>query len=242
MKTTNTSNLAEKLAGTGCALSAVYLLPAAGVQAADVVGGTVSVDLGDGLVYWDVDGNGSDDFVLVGRSTYAYLDTYDLSASTSLGGRGMVQTTGQTNDVLQNLSTGFDVGPSLAAGYQWGASQQDLRTIVTSSTVGFDAALGGFVGGDNQYFGFRFVRAGQTHYGWAEINIRISAPPFGFTIEQWCWNDEPNEPVTVGECDPSSPIEPTAVPVNSLPFVGLTLLGLGGAGLRELRRRRKQTA
>lgn len=235
----------EKLAASGCALSAIYLLPAAGALAVPVENtGSITFNLGDSPVYWDVDGNGSDEYILTDLGGGAgFLDSNDYSnGSATLGARGMVQVPPATSsDLFSPLSPGFSVGASLATGYVWGSSPQGARTIVSSggTQVGFDASYGGFVSGGDQYFGFRFDRAGQTHYGWAEINIDTSGAPGGFTIVRWGYEDQPDTPIAVESAAPPAPGEAKAIPVNGLPFIGLTLLGLGAAGVRELRRKRK---
>lgn len=237
----------EKLAALGCTLSSIYLLPAASVQAAVVVNNTpITFNLGDSPVFWDVDGDGNDEYMFhAGTGTYssysANLDTFNTFASTSLGGRGMVQATTATGgDDLAPLSPAFMVGPSLVSGYLWGSSQQTYRTVVSSggTQVGRDFDDSGFVGGGAQYFGFRFDRAGQTHYGWAEINIDLSGAPGGFTVVRWGYEDQPDTALPVaGGATPAAPATP--VPVGGFPLIGLTMLGMGAAGLRELRRRRK---
>jgi len=244
-KQAKSAGLNEKLAATGCALSAIYLLPAATVQADAVVNtNSITVNIGDPQAFWDVDGDGSDEFELhtgaVGGSSYsALLDTYDSFNNVSLDGRGMVQnTTNTSEDLFAPLSPGVSVGPSLATGYQWGSSQQTWRTMIASSgsAVGGDAASSGFVSGGDQYFGFRFDRSGQTHYGWAEVSFDTSGSPGGYTIVRWGYEDQPNTAIAVGGGATSAA---TPVPVGGLPVIGLAMLGLGAAGLRELRRRRK---
>ncbi|MCG8428673.1 MAG: hypothetical protein MI754_15065 [Chromatiales bacterium] len=168
-------------------------------------------------------------------------------APNPLNGRGMVQASPERPGRPQKLSDGFMVGPSLASGYSWGASGLQYRVVVYSTSgsgdVGNDMQNGGFVGGGSEYFGFRFESNGQTHYGWAEIDINASTAPFGFTITRWAYEDTPDTPIAVGAVAPTAPSsQPVSVPVGGAPMIGLTMLGLGAAGLRELRRRRKSKA
>lgn len=206
---------------------------------------SLSFGIGDAQIFWDVDGDGENDFTLFGyNNLFGFLDTYDSPNSESLNGYGMVQTATGADDGFAPLSQNFVVGPTLGSSYRWGSPQMTYRTIVSSSSgsgscrVGSDADLSGFIEGSDQFFGFRFKSAGQVHYGWAELTINPT--DCSFTIEQWMWDDTPDTAVRVGETGSSAPALP--VPVSGPGVLGLTLLGLGGVGLRELRRRRKSAS
>ena len=77
-------------------------------------------------------------------------------------------------------------------------------------------------------FGFKFQIDGNDHYGWADATLDLDDSTLIFTIEEWTYNDEPNQEVHV------------PVPASIVPAI--TLLGLGAAGVRRMRRRQAQAA
>jgi len=235
---TSTSRHTAKLALGSVSVSALYLIPGAagaGIVHIDNDQKTISLtDPTDTQVFWDVDGDGNNDFVLY-KSDSLYLDTYDTLNGSALNGRGMVQKPGQGQDVVQRLGSSFQVGPTLAAGYQWGASQQTLRTVVSSSgtSVGNDLNAGGFTAGLN-LFGFRFENASGVHYGWAELNIVLSGANASFTVTQWAYDDVADTGIHVPDTGAAG------VPEPSTP--ALALLGLGAAGVARWRKGKRADA
>jgi hypothetical protein len=208
----------QKIGMVAGSVSALYLLPSAANAAIIHVTTPLSVSLGSGGdILWDVDGAGGSDFRLF-ASTSIYLD------SDGLNGRGMVQTTQGSYDDLQKLNTGFNVGPTLAAGYQWRSPGQASRTVMTSGgNIGYDFSNGGFTSPGTGYFGFRFESGGNTFYGWANIDIGQTTPGT-VTITEWAYNNTPNGTISVSTPESTS---------------SLALLAFGAAGVYRWRRNRK---
>ena len=92
--------------------------------------------------------------------------------------------------------------------------------------TGYAFARGGWSLGDTGYFGFKFTKDGNTHYGWAEMTL--SSTDAEFTINEAWYNDTPDGSVTVG-----------VVPEPAEVGLGLGVLALGAAGLRRMRENRK---
>ncbi len=97
-----------------------------------------------------------------------------------------------------------------------------------------------------QYFGFRFDIAGQTHYGYAEFKAVVPNPGSFYchfpdpkclllqvTISRWAYNTDANQGLLVEPFNDS-----TAVPGP----IGLAGLAAGAAWTRKLRRRIKAAA
>ena len=61
-------------------------------------------------------------------------------------------------------------------------------------------------GGGDKYFGFRFKRRGEWHYGWARVSMPADAS--SFTIKDYAYEEMVNAPITTGSG--STGIETTA--------------------------------
>jgi|GEM_PF-1295734 len=158
------------------------------------------------------------------------------------------------------LPSSFNVGPTLAGTYTFGDNPvQNIRHLLsrTNSTSSYGASVinrsyfgardlvtsgGGTAGGGLHIIGFRFDPGDGLHYGWAEVDIDLMGE--SVEIVRWTYNDEAGQPVHVAtEAGPVMP--PPGVPeVSPLATMvpGLTLLGLGAAGVRRLRERRRAEA
>ena len=212
-------------------LSALYLLPAvAQAGVVYVTGSPITLSLTDPVgttVSWDVDGINGPEFEVF-RASFGGSQSIQIAsvnaAFTPLNGRGFVGP-GVNDDNVQALHGSFNVGPTLAA-YAWGVSAYRYRNAMYDvgggAQIGYDMV--GFVAGQDGYIGFRFNTPGGFEYGWATINIDPTKQRV--TIKDWVYNDTPNAPVHVPE--PST--------------AALTLLGLGAAGVRAWRARKKPAA
>lgn len=222
-----TSSWTTRLATATGTLAAVALSPAAGKAAViKVTGSPVSLSLtaGDGATsFWDVDGDGSNDFRLFNDGPTMFL------GSDGSNGRGLVAPYPNTDNVIA-LNTSFNVGPTLASG-AWGFGSYTSRNIMKgpNASIGYDFdSYDGFGQGDN-FFGFRFEKLGGLHYGYAIVNF--DSPNATVTISRWGYNDVADGIAHV-EADPS------AVPGP----IGLAGLAAGAAWTRKLRRRIKTAA
>ncbi len=167
------------------------------------------------------------------------LDSVTYPHSARLNGQGMVASSNSVARSLifmQRLPKGFYVGPTLATynsyrpGYppQWGF-HPPIHVALARDTV---SQYGPLVlrRGDN-YVGFRFSNGidQQKLYRWAVINIDVTPGSGGVTIKEWAYSDIADTPIYTAD-----------VPEPSTP--ALTLLGLGAAGLRAWRARKKAQA
>ena len=200
---------AAALAGSTAAIAAASPSADAAVTLAN---GIPSPTIGFGLQIsfsWDVDGVNCTDFALSAFQSYGYFQ------SRGLNGRGVINDRNTLTDNAYNLPLGFNVGPTLSGDYFWGPGQE-RRTMTSLGGVGlgFD---GGIWNSDQNYVGFRFDSGGNTHYGWAQLNLASQQ------IVAAAYNDTPDAPIMVGQ-----------VPEPS----NLALLGLGIVGLSMMRRRK----
>jgi peptidoglycan hydrolase-like protein with peptidoglycan-binding domain len=220
------SGLAAKLSIAAGSLSAIYGAPT--VAEASPIGVTgspvsLSIDATAGTtVAWDVDGDSVRDFELFLYATTSSSYRSIFLNSSGLNGRGLVAPSGGTD--VQALLSGFGVGPTLA-NYAWGSGSYAYRNALSSYnssiSVGYNFAPNGFADAVDGFFGFRFDKAGQLHYGWAVINVDTAARTV--TIDRWAYESQANTGIAVPEPATSS----------------LVLLGLGALGVRGWRARRR---
>ena len=234
---------------TAGSLSAIAFAPAAAQGAVvHVTGSPVGVAMSDAhltSVNWDVDGTDGADFNFL-RYDFGSLKVILLGSmvlpGTSQNGRGMVGGNPWTDNVLA-LQQSFSVGPTLAAGYEWGTGSVSgflTRNAMNDFDTGNPGGPTYYIGydfipsfniGDN-VFGFRFLDGNDAmHYGWANINFDTTNGMVSIT--EWAYESTPDTAIHV----------PGAGDVVPLPGAhALGLLGLGAAGLMKWRHRRKEQA
>jgi hypothetical protein len=235
---TNKKNYKQKIALAAGSLSALALqVPESDAAVVHVTGSPVTMNLNaanGSEETWDVDGDSVRDFFLKkfdNPGSYGGGNERIHLSSLSANGEGFVNAAGNPNGAdIQRLNTGFAVGPTLAAGYFFGTSTTSRRVL--SGTAYPVAFFGpnpqGFSSGQDGFTGFAFETGGDTHYGWATLNIDLTLPGT-VTISQWAYETSPNTAIAVG-----------AVPEPS--SLALLALGAGGVAAWRLRKKRKNTS
>ena len=183
-----------------------------------------------GVVYWDIDGGGSNDFKFSLTSS-SFFSTYYSSTSINsqlsvgeLAGRFAYSSAGNSN-ALQKLDSGTSIGTYATSPFIFRANGINAAMLSAYSSSVYPMAFlsnGGWNSGDTGYFGFQFTDNGDTHYGWAEMTV--SSTIAQITINEAWYNDTPDADVIVG-----------AVPEPAHIALGLGALALGAAGLRRMR-------
>jgi len=225
------SRLGRKLAAlagatgavTAGTAEAVTYTPTAGVAVAQNITGfsfvsDADVTLGDlrppasaGFVYWDIDGDGGDDFYLRNVNNYAIFGPQQTN-NAMIGQRGEGIT-------ISNLATGAGVGLA-------GPWQNSLAYATVNGTRR-EPGLQNFPTNVSGQFGFRFTSGSDTFYGWGSLVPDLLAPGQGFKITEAYYHSTPDAAIDVG-----------AVPVPEPS--SMVLLALGAAGLTAWRARRGQ--
>ena len=171
----------------------------------------------DGFHFLDVDGDGTNDFVLMNGGMFAML-------TESNGGRFVAPNEVQY-DGFAKLSFGFVVGPTMS-GYKFFEKAQRYITVTDRGGIGYDLYLNGWAMGQTGFFGFKFTSGANTYYGWGEIAIDLpehGTVGHGFKFTQ-LYYDNTGAPIRVG-----------AIPEPST--CALALLAAGGVAAYRARRR-----
>ena len=233
-------SLSQKLAVASGAAAAFAGVAAPQSAEAGLVQSTtlpMSPPASSGFNYWDVDGDGTDDFRLRNlRATQATL--------AQLGAAQFVSPASRVNQGFAKLNTGFNVGGSLATGYKFFSAI--VGTVVRYSMTsygGIDPVAGaqGWAIGNTGYFGFKFSNGSGVHYGWGQINIHGVTGGFvqgqGYTLTEAYYNTTPDASIKVGdtgaasvpEIDPASAGSVLSLVVGSLAMLERRRLRLSKA-------------
>ena len=194
------------------------------------------------LTEWDVDGDSTVDFNLVNLMVAPFQSQSQLLGSQIVAqfeapdagsGNGWIKNV--LNDKMQRLNAGATVGPAQVFGGAVADGTFNLQTgyVAAGSTEGTPTPVETLLNpnwtvGEQGYFGFKFSKGGNTHYGWGVMEIDqlnttgLPASGQGFVITNAYYETTPDTPVVVPE--PSS----------------IALLGMGAAGVAAWKARRKR--
>jgi hypothetical protein len=181
--------------------------------------GTVNPGPGDfDPAPFDMNGDGTDDFGFNFRNIDSATFEWQANWFGIEAASGVVGYTGLFYDYADNLSAGTEIGPASTFFGEGGAPGTETQVFLGSEY--FYAPYGGFGSIDSTVRGFigvKFEAAGETHYGWLDIE---AGEELGLIFYGAAYNSTPGEPIGAGEVpEPGS----------------LALLALGAAAL--LRRR-----
>ena len=228
----STSQKLALASGAGAALAGAFVPQWAEAEIVRSTTLPLSPPASSGSNFWDVDGDGTNDFRLRNRASSS-------ASLTEVGLARFVSPAARTDDGFAKLNAGFNVGGSMTAGYKFFSTAQRGITITTSSRIGGDAGADGWALGDIGYFGFKFTNTSGVHYGWGQINIHGATGGFvagqGFTFTQAYYNDTPGASIQVGDTGGSSPV-PEIDPASAGSVLSLVMGSLAMLERRRLRR------
>jgi hypothetical protein len=230
-------SLSQKLAVASGAAAAIAGVAAPQSAEAGIVQSNtlpMSPPASSGSNYWDVDGDGTDDFRLRNFGSDARLR--------ALGSARFVAAASRTIAGFAKLNTGFNVGGSMPAGYRFFPDASQIL-MTASGNINRDVGAQGWAMGDTGYFGFKFSNTSGVHYGWGQINIHGTTGGYsvgqGYTLTEAYYNDTPDASIQVGDTGGS----PSSVPEIDPASAGSVLsLVMGSLALLERRRLRRAKA
>jgi hypothetical protein len=225
-------SLSQKLAVASGAAAAFTGVAAPQLAEAGIVRSTtlpLSPPGSDESNFWDVDGDGSNDFELANSNT-------SMALVTELGASRFVAPMNQNLDGFAKLATGFAVGSNLGTAYKFFVARQAGIKITSSSSIDADVTQGGWAMGDTGYFGFKFTNAGGVHYGWGTMHIIGSPAGSGYTFTEAYYNTTPNASIQVGDTGGSPSSVPEIDPASAGSVLSLVMGSLAMLERRRLRR------
>jgi hypothetical protein len=232
-------SLSQKLAVASGAAAAIAGVAAPQSAEAGIVQSTtlpMSPPASSGSNFWDVDGDGTNDFELSHSSTSGSR----FASLTELGPARFVSPASRSNDGFAKLNAGFNVGGSMTAGYKFFSIAQAGISITSSGAIGGDAGAQGWAIGDIGYFGFKFSNGSGVHYGWGQINIHGVTEGFvqgqGYTLTQAYYNSTPDASIQVGDTGGSPSSVPEIDPASAGSVLSLVMGSLAMLERRRLRR------
>jgi hypothetical protein len=158
-------SLSQKLAVASGAAAAIAGVAAPQSAEAGIVQSNtlpMSPPASSGSNYWDVDGDGRDDFRVQNAGSIARLRELTsarfVAPATVLG------------DGFAKLNAGFNVGGSMTAGYKFLSGGQVI-SITNGGNIDSQVGAQGWAIGNTGYFGFKFSTMSGVHYGWGQISI-----------------------------------------------------------------------
>jgi hypothetical protein len=179
--------LAASAAGVG-------LLALATPARAEVVYTPANQVIGHNGVYGlDVNHDGTVDFLIQQWNYGNWASNNQLLADPAVGNG--VEGTRRAAAVLQS---GQPIGPSqnFIAGDQNG----EVMLSVTHTTTGGPSHLhGSWANVSNRYLGLKFQIGGQTHYGWARVNVQRKGFHFLTTLTGYAYETAPNTAINAGQ-------------------------------------------
>jgi len=105
-----------------------------------------------------------------------------------------------------NVFKGYVLASALKRGSRIGPgrhfSDQTAAMVGIDSAYPFNYVFGQWVNVQRRYLGLRFKIKGQTHYGWARLNVRVVLPPHSAitaVLTGYAYETIPNRPILAGK-------------------------------------------
>jgi hypothetical protein len=186
----------------------------------------------------DLNNDGTADFNLLvngqtnGHSNSNYFSAIPVASANKVWGHGG-DGAHRNRTVAFDLPAGATVGPDQEAAQPTG--QKALAVLYSIRTTG-GRSYGGFAGDwandgkgvNNRYLGFAFTVNGETHFGWARLNVHflVGALPKAI-LTGYAYETEPNTAIVTGDTQNA---EIAVMPAQKSGTLGTLALGASGIG------------
>jgi hypothetical protein len=212
----------------------VSVLALARASEAKIVYTPAHVTIGaNGSYKLDLNHDGNIDFTIKNVATCASDQCfYDLLQEPAAGNSGMNDFKGYV--LASALKPGSRIGP--------GKHFSDQTAVMAGVISAIGYVFGQWVNVQRRFLGLRFKINGQTHYGWARLNVRVVLSPhpaITAVLTGYAYEDVPDKPIVAGQTkglDDDSPEELSANPMPTPKPATLGALAMGAPGLSIWRR------
>lgn len=163
-------------------------------------------------VFLDVNHDGVNDFSFVNYSAFnfkwgnVYLEVFPLVKGNGFRGQKGCASALRAGDRIGAQGQFAEFGQNLAAFSSYHSSQKNTSHF-------FCAWANDGKGLKNRYLGLRFLIKGETHFGWARLNVRVKEAWFYGTLTGYAYETVPNKPIIAGKTKgpDASTLEPGAL-------------------------------
>jgi hypothetical protein len=180
--------LAASSAGVG-------MLPLAQPAEAEIVYTPVHIVLHRGALALDLNNDGTVDFIL--------LDKYRRNGQTTNSFWLYVNPEHKGNAAVGRQGTYFRSASALNRGSQIGSKDQfdgNLMAFACSFASTTDCRVGNWFDVSQRYLGLKFTINGQTHYGWARLNVKFELNKgVTATLTGYAYETVPNKAIEAGK-------------------------------------------
>src|SRR5579863_3319298 len=190
--------------------------------------------IGDGATFnLDLTGDGTVDLTI--ENKHHHHCTSDFCSSSQFLNVKMAG----ANQVVYNVYGAVAMKPGMQIGPKnvWRGGLQNMAVMLGS--FGTSGVGGSWVNVNNRYVGVKFEIKGQTHFGWARMNVKVQVPQIiTATLTGYAYETIANKPITAGQTkDPDNTAieEPTFAAPSREPLT-LGVLALGAHRLAIWRR------
>ena len=154
----------------------------------------------------DLDNDGTSDFVITESNTTTPGRCnpergQDVHARLSLAGQGSNGSEVRVNGYVARITSGSPIGPS--QGFATGSWLMESFSVIWqqfgSQCVDSKKAAGNWPVGKHGYLGLAFVIGGETHYGWAAIEVNGVYGYLSSTLTGYAYQTTPGKSIKAGQ-------------------------------------------
>jgi hypothetical protein len=140
--------------------------------------------------------------------------------------------------VASALERGARIGPDA----KFPEGVEDMAVGYNACSHAWCTLWGSWINAQRRFLGLRFKIKGQTHYGWARLNVEVTQYHIAAVLTGYAFETAPNKSIVAGATKGPDDAEPTASSTNTPRPATLGTLALGSPGLSIWRREESVSA